>query len=135
MIDDLPTVRLELSSRPEASAFVRSALSGIAELLEFDPELLDDLKTAVSEACNNVVVHAYPTEPGPLTVELAIEADSIEVLVQDRGIGFDYLTPAEEPTGVGLAVINALSDHAQFTTGPHQGTKVRMTFTRIAYRP
>ena len=47
-------------------------LGGMAELLAMDPELLDDLKTAVSEACNNVVLHAYPDGSGPLTVSLNV---------------------------------------------------------------
>jgi anti-sigma regulatory factor (Ser/Thr protein kinase) len=55
--DDWPTVRLDLDSRPETLTLVRGALGGVADQLALDPELLDDLKTAVSEACNNVVMH------------------------------------------------------------------------------
>ena len=58
-------------------------LGGVAELLQLDPELLDDLKTAVSEACNNVVLHAYPGGSGPLTVQLTLGARGIEVIVRD----------------------------------------------------
>ena len=65
---DAPAVRLELDSRPETLTLVRGVLAGVAELIGLDPELLDDLKTAVSEACNNVVMHAYEGETGPLTV-------------------------------------------------------------------
>ena len=53
------TVRLRLESRPQTLTIVRGMLGGVAELLSIDPELLDDLKTSVSEACNNVVLHAY----------------------------------------------------------------------------
>ena len=63
-----PTLTLELDSRPETLTLVRGMLGGIAELLTMDAELLDDLKTAVSEACNNVVLHAYPEGSGPLSV-------------------------------------------------------------------
>ena len=59
-IQESPSVRLELDSRPETLTLVRGMLGGVGELLAVDPELLDDLKTAVSEACNNVVLHAYP---------------------------------------------------------------------------
>jgi serine/threonine-protein kinase RsbW len=52
-------VRLRLESRPQTLTIVRGMLGGVAELLAIDPELLDDLKTSVSEACNNVVLHAY----------------------------------------------------------------------------
>ncbi len=125
---DLPTVRLELISRPESAALVRAALAGVGELLGFDPELLDDLKTAVSEACNNVVLHAYPAEPGPLVVGLAIDADAIEVVVRDRGRGFGPVITAEDRMGVGLSVINALADRAQFTSTHEGGAEVRMEF-------
>jgi serine/threonine-protein kinase RsbW len=125
---DLPTVRLELISRPESAALVRAALAGVGELLGVDPELLDDLKTAVSEACNNVVLHAYPAEPGPLVVGLAIDADAIDVVVRDRGRGFGPVTTAEDRMGVGLSVINALADRAQFTSAHEGGAEVRMEF-------
>jgi serine/threonine-protein kinase RsbW len=125
---DLPTVRLELISRPEAPALVRAALAGVGELLEFEPELLDDLKTAVSEACNNVVLHAYRAEPGPLVVGLAIDAEAIEVVVRDRGSGFGRVTTSEDRMGVGLAVINALADRAEFISAQEGGTEVRMEF-------
>ena len=61
-----PTVRLDLESKPETLTIVRGMLGGVAEPLAMDAELLDDLKTAVSEACNNVVLHAYEGEPGPM---------------------------------------------------------------------
>ena len=67
---DAPWVRLELTSRPEAARLVRSMSTAAGEALGFDPELLSDVNTAVTEACNNVILHAYSGGPGPLTVEL-----------------------------------------------------------------
>jgi serine/threonine-protein kinase RsbW len=125
---DLPTVRLELISRPEAPALVRAALAGVGEPLEVDPELLDDLRTAVSEACNNVVLHAYPAEPGPLVVSLVAGADAIQVVVRDRGTGFGRVPTSEDRMGVGLPVINALADRAEFVSAHEGGTEVRMEF-------
>jgi serine/threonine-protein kinase RsbW len=125
---DLPTVRLELISRPEAPALVRAALAGVAEPLEFDPELLDDLKTAVSEACNNVVLHAYPAEPGPLVVGLTVDADAIRVVVRDHGTGLGRVTTSDDRMGVGLPVIHALADRAEFSPAHEGGTEVRMEF-------
>jgi serine/threonine-protein kinase RsbW len=127
---DSATVCLELESRPECVTLVRSALSGLGERLALDPELLDDLKTAVSEACNNVVLHAYGDEPGPLTVRLEITADGVDVLVRDRGSGIQRVAASEDRMGVGLAVISALADRAEFLSGPDGGTDVRMSFTR-----
>ena len=111
---DAPKVRLELESRPEYLTLVRGALSGIGEALAFDPELLDDLKTAVSEACNNVVLHAYRDSPGPLSVEVLVGRDRVEAAVHDRGSGIHGVALAMEGRmGVGLAVISALADRAE----------------------
>ena len=126
-IDALATVRLELESRPECITLVRSTLAGLGEFLELDPELLDDLKTAISEACNNVVLHAYEGEPGPLIMSVEISSDSFEVLVRDRGVGLQRVASGDR-MGVGLAVISALANRAEFQSEPGEGTEVRMSF-------
>ncbi|HJS95565.1 MAG TPA: ATP-binding protein [Solirubrobacteraceae bacterium] len=127
--EDAPAVRLELDSRPETLTLVRGVLAGVAELIGLDPELLDDLKTAVSEACNNVVMHAYDGDTGPLGVRLYIEPEAIEVVVLDRGSGLPALAPADETIrGVGLSVIRALAEQAEFRSPPDGGTEVRMSF-------
>jgi serine/threonine-protein kinase RsbW len=123
-----PTVHLELESRPESVAMVRAMLAGAAELLELGAELLADLKTAVSEACNNVVMHAYGEAPGPMIVDFVAAPDAVAVTVRDCGDGIRDSTPAENHIGVGIAVINALSVRAEFLTSPAQGTEVRMVF-------
>jgi serine/threonine-protein kinase RsbW len=127
--EDAPAVRLELDSRPETLTLVRGVLAGVAELIGLDPELLDDLKTAVSEACNNVVMHAYDGETGPLAVRMYIETEAIEVVVLDQGSGLPSLAPADETIrGVGLSVIRALAEQAEFRSPPEGGTEVRMSF-------
>jgi serine/threonine-protein kinase RsbW len=122
-------VSLELDSRPGCVTLVRAMLSATSETLGFEPELLDDLKTAVSEACNNVVVHAYDGAPGPLWVGLDVQDGTVGVVVRDRGKGIQQLTPSEERMGVGLAVMSALSDRVEFTGGSDGGTEVRMQFS------
>ena len=114
-----PTIRLELQSRPESLTLVRAMLAGLATPLALDPELLGDVKTAVSEACNNVVIHAYPDQPGPLRVDLALD-----------GGGIGRTAPAEGPMSVGLALIRTLAEHAEVRDAPGGGTEVRMTFAR-----
>src|SRR5947209_19949467 len=82
-----PLVHLRLQSAPETLTLVRGVLGALSEMLALDPELLDDLKTAISEACNNVVVHAYDGERGPLDVSLHVSADSIVAVILDEGTG------------------------------------------------
>lgn len=104
-------------------------LGGVAELLAIDPELLDDLKTSVSEACNNVVLHAYGGEPGPMEVGLYLGGDYIRVTVTDRGVGMT--TPpvgGDVSQGIGLSVIRALTQNVRFASAPDDGTEVQMDF-------
>ncbi len=127
--DERPMVSLELDSRPETLTLVRGALGGVGELLSFDLELLDDLKTAVSEACNNVVMHAYEDDPGPMTVCLYAEPDAITVVVADRGAGLGLMSSSDDQLqGVGMPVIRALAQTAEFQTRFGGGTEVRMEF-------
>jgi serine/threonine-protein kinase RsbW len=123
------TVRLRLESRPQTLTIVRGMLGGVAELLAIDPELLDDLKTSVSEACNNVVLHAYGGEPGPMEVGLFIADTLIRVTVTDRGVGM--VAPpatADAGQGIGLSVIRALTESVRFASAPNDGTEVQMDF-------
>jgi anti-sigma regulatory factor (Ser/Thr protein kinase) len=129
LIQDSPAVRLELDNRPECVTLVRSVLAALGESLALEHELLDDLKTAISEACNNVVVHAYGGERGPMLVELAIGHDRVEALVRDHGGGIQRASHTDDRMGVGLAVISALATRAEFVSEPDGGTTVRMSFT------
>jgi serine/threonine-protein kinase RsbW len=103
--------------------------SGLAELLEMDPELLDDLKTSVSEACNNVVLHAYDAEPGPMEIRVYADRDALRVTVRDEGVGFAGLAAGGQAAhGVGVSVIEALSREARFAPRADGGTEVTMVF-------
>lgn len=131
-IDDPIRLRLEVESRPESVTLVRSVLSALAEELDLEDELADDLRTAVSEACNNVVLHAYPGAVGPMVVSIDSLDGVLEVSIEDRGAGITHIAVSEERMGVGLAVISALADRAQFEKGREAGTTVRMSFDRRA---
>src|SRR5207248_1371648 len=122
MTSDAATVSLQLLSLPENLTLVRGMLGGVGESLGVDPELLDDLKTAVSEAANNVVMHAYGGEPGPLSLDLYARMDGIEAVVRDQGMGIsDLALVGDRVQGVGLPVIEALAEQAEFNTRPHGG--------------
>ena len=130
---DIPNVCLRLSNRPENVLVVRQALTGVADTLALGAIEANDLNTAVTEACNNVVLHAYGGEEGPLEVDLYVLADAIEVVVRDHGSGIppaeDPEAERETPSGIGLPVIEALSTRARFSDLPDGGTEVQMEFT------
>ena len=86
-VTEAPDMRIVMPNRAENVAVVRQALTGIADAMRLDDGLLSDIKTAVSEACNNVVVHAYETEEGPMEVYLCIGETELEVIVTDEGTG------------------------------------------------
>ena len=106
--------------------------SAAGEALGFDPELLSDVNTAVSEACNNVIQHAYGDEPGPFSVDLALTTAGFEVRVRDHGRGIRQSAPENDGLKVGLALMSAVADRAEFVRVPEGGTEVRLCFRGAA---
>ncbi len=98
------------------------------EALGFDSELLSDVNTAVSEACNNVIQHAYGDDPGPFSVDFALAPDGLEVQVRDHGRGIRQAAPEHDGLKVGLALMSAVADRAEFVRTPDGGTEVRLCF-------
>lgn len=127
---DLPNVCLTLSNQPDNVVLVREALSGMAETVGVDEIDLNDIRTAVTEACNNVVLHAYDGEEGPLQIEVFLEPRTVEVVVRDHGSGIKPHIRSEEEAalGIGLSIIQALAPRVEFRDVPGGGTEVRMEF-------
>jgi serine/threonine-protein kinase RsbW len=125
-----PDLRLVLPSAAENVALVRRALSGVVDVLGLGDDRLLDINAAVSEACNNVVVHAYQGTEGPMDVYLCIQPSELEVIVSDDGVGIrpNVPEPDLEVQGLGLSLIHALTDRVEFLGGMGEGTKVRMSF-------
>ena len=125
-----PDLRLVLPSTAENVALVRRALSGVVDVLELGEDRLLDINAAVSEACNNVVVHAYEGTEGPMDVYLCIQPTELEVIVSDDGVGIrpNVPEPDLDIQGLGLSLIHALTDRVEFLGGTGEGTKVRMSF-------
>jgi anti-sigma regulatory factor (Ser/Thr protein kinase) len=121
---------LGMPSRADNVALVRQAFGGLADAVGISEPLLADVKTAVSEACNNVVVHAYGGDEGPLEVTVAVDGSDLTVLVRDHGGGIQPTPALTEQTvhGVGLSLIQALTEKVEFAGTPDSGTEVRMTF-------
>lgn len=125
-----PDMRLGLENRAENVALVRQALSGVAGAVRLDSAMLADVKTAVSEACNNVVVHAYGGERGPMEVYACPLGMELMVVVSDEGEGIQPrpVEPDAGMQGVGLSLIQALTNSVEFGGGTGEGTEVRMIF-------
>jgi anti-sigma regulatory factor (Ser/Thr protein kinase) len=125
-----PEVTLTMPARAEGVGVVRQALSGIADALDFDAAILSDMKMAVTEACTNVVVHAYDEDAGVLEVEMIADEAGLTIVVRDHGMGIQP-RPARRETpalGLGLPLIAALSDAFELKGSAGHGTEVRMTF-------
>ncbi len=122
-------LRLELASVAESVGLVRAVTRTVALAAGLDGALTDDIRTAVSEACNNVVLHAYPDAPGPLIFSLAIRGECIEAVIRDHGRGIRPGPARNRGLGVGVALINSLADRAEFQSS-EIGTDVRMQFRR-----
>jgi serine/threonine-protein kinase RsbW len=124
-------IRLELASRPEDVVLARELLSGVAAAASIGPEGIEDIRTAVSEACNNVVQHAYDGAPGPIELDLALQDDALQVTVRDRGGGMHpwIRTPKSDTLGIGLLVIKALAESVELGDVPEGGMEVQMRFS------
>jgi anti-sigma regulatory factor (Ser/Thr protein kinase) len=125
-----PGFRIALPSAPENVAVVRQALAGAGGVVGLSEARLLDVNAAVSEACNNVVVHAYPDAVGTMEVRLRVQPETLEVIVGDQGVGIRPHRPATELEleGLGLSLIQTLTDRVELLGGAGEGTKVQMAF-------
>jgi serine/threonine-protein kinase RsbW len=120
---------LTLPATADNVIVVRQAIAGMAEALGLRPPRIADLKTVVSEACNNVVLHAYDGEPGPLQVVAEPGEDELVVRVADEGHGFrPRANEGEASLGLGLPLIAALSDSFEISGGAGQGSSTTIRF-------
>jgi serine/threonine-protein kinase RsbW len=126
-------LRLTLPATPENVMVVRQAVAGLGEALGLPGSRIADLKTVVSEACNNVVLHAYDDQPGPLLVSASPGETQLEVQVADEGQGFRPRPSDADPSlGLGLPLIAALSDSFEISGGAGHGSR---TTIRFSYAP
>lgn len=127
---------LTFPSRSANEAFARAAVACFAAQLDPNLEELNDIKTAVSEAVTNCIVHAYPDRIGEIYIAAALsENDLLTVKVRDRGCGIADVQKAMEPlfttggserAGLGFAVMQELMDEVRVTSRVGGGTTVRL---------
>ena len=129
-------VTLEFPSRSSNEAFARAAAASFAA--QMDPTLneLEDIKTAVSEAVTNAIVHAYPDRIGKITMRLRLyEGNELEIQVKDSGVGIPdvaqartplYTTGGEERSGMGFTIMESFMERLAVRSQEGKGPRVTM---------
>jgi serine/threonine-protein kinase RsbW len=127
-------IRLTLPARPENVAVVRHVLGALAEALRLPDDVVDDMRLAVTEACTNVVRHAYADGDGTIDVIVHPHGDSVEVVVADEGRGLGP-SPDTAGPGLGMPLIAALADSVEVQRGRSRGSRLAMRFARSRPSP
>ncbi len=129
-------MRLEFLSKSNNESFARVVVAAFASQLDPTLEELSDIKTAVSEAVTNAIIHGYEYSEGIVIVESKIENNSIEITVEDKGKGIDDIDKAMEPfytskpdlerSGMGFTVMETFMDSLTVESNLNKGTKIKM---------
>ncbi len=127
---------LEFPSRSCNEAFARSAVACFAAQMDPTLEELGDIRTAVSEAVTNCIVHAYPDGLGIITLRCRILKDNVlDIVVKDKGIGIPdvetarrpaYTTGGAERSGMGFTIMESFMTDLEISSKPGKGTTVHM---------
>ena len=129
-------IKLEFPSKSTNEAFARMAAAAFAAQLDPTMEELGDIKTAVSEAVTNCIVHAYPDKLGRVSMRMRILGGGVlEISVRDWGRGIDNVERAMEPlfttggedrSGMGFTIMSSFMDKLRVRSAPGKGTTVTM---------
>lgn len=130
------TVKFTFPSRSVNEGFARSAVAAFAAQADPTLDQLADIKTAVSEAVTNCIVHAYRDTIGLITVTVSFyEENELRVIVADKGCGIEdvqqamqplFTTGGEERAGLGFAVMESFMDQIKVSSKPGRGTRVTL---------
>jgi serine/threonine-protein kinase RsbW len=123
------SIELTLPARPENIAVVRHVLGAIGACLRLEAELVEDMRLAVTEACTNVVRHAYEDDRGTMELFIEPEEDGLRVVVADRGRGIGP-SPDTRGPGLGLPLIAAIADSLEIDQVAGSGSRIIMSFAR-----
>ncbi len=129
-------MKLEFDSRSQNEAFARVVVAAFAAQLDPTLEEIADIKTAVSEAVTNAIIHGYENQPGVVTVICSINGKELEIVVQDNGRGIEDIQQAMEPlytskpelerSGMGFTVMETFMDKIDVYSELGKGTSIRM---------
>ena len=129
-------MRLEMDSLSENEEFARVVVAVFLSRLNPTLEELDDVKTAVSEAVTNAVIHGYGGGPGTIFIRAAVDGQEFTVEIRDDGVGIGDVAKAMEPmfttdtagerSGMGFSFMEAFMDQVEVISAPGQGTRVIM---------
>lgn len=130
-------IKLEFPSKSVNEGYARSAVAAFAAQLDPTMEELGDIRTAVSEAVTNAIVHAYPDSIGTIWLKARIvDEDLLEITVRDKGRGIPdvdqamqplFTTGGEERSGMGFTIMESFTDRLKVRSSPGKGTAVTMT--------
>ena len=132
-------IKLDFPSRSVNEGFARAAAAAFAAQLDPTLDELGDIKTAVSEAVTNCIVHAYPDSIGKISMRMRILEDGVlEICVKDSGVGIPdvekareplFTTGGEERSGMGFTIMESFMDRLRVRSKPGKGTSVTMRRT------
>ncbi len=137
-MDGIQKMSIEFGCEPANESFARVAVAAYAARLNPTVEEVSDIKTAVSEAVTNSIIHGYYGIPeGRITVECAIKGDRLMVSVTDKGVGIEDINKAKEPmyttrpelerSGMGFVFMEAFMDEVTVESTAGKGTIVKMS--------
>ena len=142
-MNEINCLQIEFPSRSANEGFARSAIACFAAQLDPTLDEIGDIKTAVSEAVTNCIVHAYPNTIGKIRLRAKLyDNGTIEISVKDWGCGIDdvdkartpmYTTGGDDRSGMGFTIMDSFMDKLRVRSVPGRGTTITMR-RKIAVR-
>ncbi|MCX7843683.1 MAG: anti-sigma F factor [Clostridia bacterium] len=129
-------IKLEFLSKSSNEAFARVVAAAFVSQIDPTLEELADVKTAVSEAVTNAVIHGYENSQGLIRMHCKLFCDAVEIIISDDGVGIEDIELARQPlytskpdmdrSGMGFTVMESFMDIVEVTSKPGEGTTVYM---------